>query len=66
LNRNWGLFEQEAQFENHSAAFLRAVGYDASNNRPIYTFAEPTAVRTTVLTPTLSRWRIQLGARYVF
>jgi hypothetical protein len=66
INRNWGLFEQESNFENHPAAFLRAVGYDAGNNRPIYTFTEPTAVRTTVLTPTLSRWRIQLGARYVF
>ncbi|WPB76649.1 carboxypeptidase regulatory-like domain-containing protein [Archangium violaceum] len=66
LNPEWGLFEQEAQFENHGSSFLRAVGYDAANNRPIYTFAEPTAVRTTVYTPTLSRWRIQLGARYVF
>ena len=66
INSDWGLFEQEAQFETHGSAFLRAVGYDAANNRPIYTFAEPTAVRTTVYTPTLSRWRIQLGARYVF
>ncbi|HEX5753068.1 MAG TPA: carboxypeptidase regulatory-like domain-containing protein [Archangium sp.] len=66
LNPKWGLFEQEAQFENHASAFLRAVGYDAANNRPVYTFTEPTAVRTTVYSPTLSRWRIQLGARYVF
>jgi hypothetical protein len=66
INPNWGLFEQEAQFENHPSAFLRAVGYDAANNRPIYTFTAPAAVRTTVLSPTLSRWRIQLGARYAF
>jgi hypothetical protein len=66
LNPKWGLFEQEANFETHSAQFLRAVGYDTANNRPIYTFTEPTAVRTTVYSPTLSRWRMQIGARYVF
>jgi outer membrane receptor protein involved in Fe transport len=66
LNSEWGLFEQEAQFETHAASFLRAVGYDSANNRPIYSFTEPTAVRTTVYSPTLSRWRIQVGARYVF
>jgi hypothetical protein len=66
LNAEWGLFEQEASFENHAAQFLRAVGYDAANNRPVYSFTEPSAVRTVVLSPTRSRWRIQLGARYVF
>ena len=66
LNPKWGLFEQESQFENHASAFLRAVGYDAANNRPVYTFTAPTAVRTTVYTPTLSRWRMQIGARYTF
>lgn len=66
INSDWGLFEQEASFENHPAQFLRAVGYDAANNRPIYSFTEPSAVRTVVLSPTRSRWRIQLGARYVF
>lgn len=66
LNPEWGLFEQEAQFETHASQFLRAVGYDTANNRPLYSFTEPSAVRTTVYTPTLSRWRIQVGARYVF
>jgi hypothetical protein len=66
VNSDWGLFEQEAGFENHSAQFLRAVGYDAANNRPIYSFTEPTEVRSVVLSPTRSRWRIQIGARYVF
>jgi outer membrane receptor protein involved in Fe transport len=66
INNNWGLSEQEASFENHSAQFLRAVGYDAANNRPIYSFTEPSAVRSVVYTPTRSRWRIQLGAKYVF
>jgi outer membrane receptor protein involved in Fe transport len=66
VNSDWGLFEQEANFENHPAQFLRAVGYDAANNRPIYSFTEPSAVRSVVRTPTLSRWRVQVGARYVF
>ncbi|MDQ3263368.1 MAG: carboxypeptidase regulatory-like domain-containing protein [Myxococcota bacterium] len=66
INSDWGLFEQEANFENHPAAFLRSVGYDTANNRPIYSFTEPTAVRTVVRSPTLSRWRVQVGARYVF
>ncbi|MBN1209053.1 MAG: TonB-dependent receptor [Myxococcaceae bacterium] len=66
INSDWGLFEQEANFENHPAQFLRAVGYDAANNRPVYSFTEPSEVRTVVLSPTRSRWRIQVGARYVF
>ncbi|REG28042.1 carboxypeptidase family protein [Archangium gephyra] len=66
LYPKWGLFEQEAQFENHASSFLRAVGYDAANNRPIYSFTEPAAVRNVVYSSTSSRWRIQLGARYVF
>jgi hypothetical protein len=66
INNKWGLFDQDAQFETHGTQFLRAVGYDAENNRPIYSFAEPSAVTTTVYSPTLSRWRIQLGAKYIF
>jgi hypothetical protein len=66
LNPEWGLFEQDAQFETHASQFLRAVGYDTANNRPLYSFTEPSAVTTTVYTPTLSRWRLQFGARYVF
>jgi len=66
INSDWGLFKQEASFENHPAQFLRAVGYDAENNRPIYSFTEPASVQTVVMSPTLSRWRIQVGARYVF
>ncbi|WP_224372849.1 TonB-dependent receptor [Hyalangium versicolor] len=66
INSDWGLSEQDASFETHASQFLRAVGYDAANNRPIYTFAEPTSVRTVVLSPTRSRWRVQLGAKYVF
>lgn len=66
INNKWGLFDQDAQFETHGSQFLKAVGYDAANNRPVYSFAEPSKVTTTVYSPTLSRWRIQLGAKYVF
>jgi outer membrane receptor protein involved in Fe transport len=66
INPHWGVFEQAAQFENHASSFLRATGYDAANNRPIYAFTAPAQVKTIVLSPTSSRWRIQLGARYAF
>ncbi len=41
-------------------------GNDTANNRPIYAFAAPTAVVNPVYSPTQSRWRIQIGARYGF
>ena len=66
LYNRWGLSEQDSSFENHAAQFLRAVGYDAANNRPVYNFTEPTRVRSVVYSPTRSRWRMQIGARYVF
>jgi hypothetical protein len=66
LNSKWGHFDQDAQFETHGATFLQAVGYDAANNRPIYSFAAPAAVRQTLYSPTQSRWRIQLGAKLLF
>ena len=66
LDSDWGLFRQAAGAESHGTAFLRAVGYDAANDRPIYSFAAPANVVTTVYSPVLSRWRIQLGARYSF
>ena len=65
LNSKWGLFNQATGFEN-GTAFLRAVGYDAAAGRPIYTFTPPPQVVNTVYSPTSSRWRIQLGARYRF
>lgn len=66
LNTSWGLFRQSAQFETHSATFLQAVGYDAANRRPVYNFTQPSVITTTFYSPTSSRWRIQLGARYTF
>jgi hypothetical protein len=66
INSSWGLFSQAAPFENHGSAFLRAVGYDTVNNRPIYTFTAPSNITSIVYSPTQSRWRMQLGARYTF
>jgi hypothetical protein len=46
---------------------LAVAGYDKAANRPIYNFTLPsTQVTQTVYSPTQSRWRMQLGARYVF
>jgi hypothetical protein len=66
VNNKWGLIDQAAGFENANTTFLRSVGYDAVNRRPIYTFTAPASVVTTSYSPTSSRWRIQLGARYHF
>ena len=62
----WGLYKQDTPFENAQSSFLRAVGYDVANRRPIYAFSDPSPVTRTVYSPTQSRWRMQLGARYLF
>ena len=66
LNSKWGLLDQAASFENTNSTFLKAVGYDAANNRPLYLFSQPATVVSPVYSATTSRWRIQLGARYHF
>jgi hypothetical protein len=63
--QDWSLFKLDAPNEE-GPAFLKAVGYDTVNHRPIYTFAQPASVTNTQYSPTLSRWRMQLGAKYVF
>ena len=66
VNKKWGLLDQVAGFENAPSSFLQASGYDVAKGRPIYRFAAPASVVNTVYSPTSSRWRIQLGARYHF
>ncbi len=66
LNSRWGLFDQATGFETHNSTFLQAVGYDRVNNRPVYSFTEPAVIHQPLYSPTQSRWRIQLGARYIF
>jgi len=65
LNSRWGHLNSVAGFEN-ATAFLRATGYDAAKNRPIYSFGPPVNIVSTVYSPTASRWRMQLGARWLF
>jgi outer membrane receptor for ferrienterochelin and colicin len=65
IDHNWGLTKQVSPFEE-GPAFLRTAGFDVANNRPVYRFTPPTTVLTTVTGATLSRWRMQFGARYRF
>jgi hypothetical protein len=65
FDRDWGAFKQVSAFEE-GPSFLRATGYDAANDRPIYNFAPPSTVERTVLGPNSSRWRMQFGAKYSF
>ncbi|TMA29706.1 MAG: TonB-dependent receptor, partial [Deltaproteobacteria bacterium] len=64
LNKSWGHFDSATGFETISggSSYMRASGYDTANNRPIYTFVPQTSVVSTQYGPTLSRWRMQLGA----
>ncbi|MGZ6142452.1 MAG: TonB-dependent receptor, partial [Myxococcales bacterium] len=65
INPQWGHFDQVAQFEN-ATPVLSAVAYDAANKRPVYKFTPLGSIISPVYSSTLSRWRMQLGARYVF
>jgi hypothetical protein len=66
LNQDWGHFDQVTPFETASGSFLSAVGYDAANKRPIYSFRAPTSIINPLYSPTSSRWRMQFGAKYTF
>jgi hypothetical protein len=68
INKNWGHLDSATGFETISggASYMRASGWDAANNRPKYVFVPQSSVVSTSYSPTLSRWRMQLGARYVF
>ena len=65
INSSWGHNDQVAQFAT-GPSFLKAVGFDAANNRPIYNVTLPSSIVSTVYSPTSSRWRMQFGARYMF
>ena len=66
LNPDWGHFDQIASFETVRSQFLKAVNYDPVLKRPVYSFAAPSSLVSTVYSPTQSRWRMQFGAKYVF
>ena len=68
LDSGWGLQRETSAFEESN--FLRVVGYDATNLRPKYDLPKS---GTTIVLPSLqrvqtfgSRWKIQLGAKYLF
>jgi hypothetical protein len=61
LDGGWGLEKRTSQFE--TATLLRAAGFDAANNRPLYALSFP---RFNDPELNRSRWRLQLGARYSF
>lgn len=74
IDRDWGLYKQVSEFEE-GPRFLNAVGFDAANNRPIYSFTAPAVIEQTVFgeNPSgaqagvnRSRWTMQLGAKYRF
>ena len=65
ISSSWGLFQSVTGFETTGSG-LSAVGYDKASNRPIYAFKDPTPLATTIYSPTLSRWRMQFGAKYIF
>jgi outer membrane receptor for ferrienterochelin and colicin len=65
FDREWGAFKQVSAFEE-GPSFLRMEGYDAANDRPVYSFSPPSSIERTVLGPNSSRWRMQFGAKYSF
>jgi outer membrane receptor protein involved in Fe transport len=70
IDSDWGLYKQVSEFEE-GPRFLNAVGFDAANNRPIYSFSAPQVIEQTVYGENASgvnrsRWTMQLGAKYTF
>ncbi len=65
LSSDWGLFKQVSAFEE-GPAFLSVAGYDVTNDRPIYRFTQPAVVERTVYGQNLSRWTMQIGAKWRF
>jgi hypothetical protein len=65
LDRDWGLVKRVSAFEQ-GPRFLNSVGFDAVNNRPIYSFAAPAVIESTIFGQNTSRWRMQVGGKYRF
>jgi hypothetical protein len=74
IDHDWGLYKQVSEFEE-APRFLSGAGFDAANNRPIYSFAAPAVIEQTVYgeNPSgaqagqnRSRWTVQLGTKYRF
>lgn len=61
IGSDWGAIRSTTGFE--TANLLRLTGYDPVNNRGIYDLSLPQKDRISV---NETRWKMQLGARYVF
>lgn len=61
VNHDWGQIRQTSGFEN--ANLLRQTGYQTANQRGVYALAIP---QLNFPSQTASRWRVQLGGKYIF
>ncbi|MGB7212232.1 MAG: carboxypeptidase regulatory-like domain-containing protein [Gemmatimonadales bacterium] len=61
ISSDWGIIRTTSGFEGQN--IVRKTGYDQFNQRNIYSLALPVQ---SVQSVALSRWRIQLGAKYAF
>jgi Carboxypeptidase regulatory-like domain len=72
LSSGWGLVRQTvdefgARVPGHEIDVLELVGYDTGNSRGIYRVLPNVLARSqNQINPELSRWRLQLSARYAF
>jgi len=64
LNDEWGLNRQTSAFEA-ATGVLNVAGWDTANNRPRYSVPSALPGRERVQVAS-SRWRIQLGVKYLF
>jgi hypothetical protein len=67
LDRDWGLERSTSGFENLSAGWLTmsTTAYDVANDRGVYTVPAALPARKRVQVGS-SRWRIQVGGKYIF
>jgi hypothetical protein len=61
ISSDWGLIRSTTTFEEVS--LLTRTGFDAVNQRGIYALSLPTRKRANT---DLSRWKMQLGVKYIF
>jgi hypothetical protein len=63
LNRRWGLVRRTADFGLEEVPLVRLAGFDEQGGRGVYQLSLPDRAK---VDGEASRWRMQLGARYVF
>jgi outer membrane receptor protein involved in Fe transport len=65
INSDWGLNRSTSGFEA-ATGVLNVAGWDAANNRPRYSVANPISVARERVSVSSSRWRMQLGLKYAW